>query len=84
MKLLSVGLPRREVQHDALLVSPDIEIAGDKLRSLIDTDGLGVASGLGGDTIRGHGELYVERRRSAVVGQVPISEQDAHICPNNC
>src|ERR1700709_2422728 len=35
----------REVQDAALLVCPDIEIAGDELRSLIDTDGLGIADG---------------------------------------
>ena len=35
----------REVQHDTLLVSPDIEIAGDKLRSLVNADRLGVADG---------------------------------------
>ena len=31
----------REIQHDALLVRPDVEIAGDKLRSLIDAERLG-------------------------------------------
>src|ERR1700722_6947296 len=34
----------REVQHNALLISPDIEITGDKLRSLVDADRLGVAN----------------------------------------
>ena len=33
----------REIQHDTLLVSPDIEIARDKLRSLVDADRLGVS-----------------------------------------
>src|SRR5258706_15291671 len=33
----------REVQHDIILVSPDIEIAGDELRSLVDADRLGIA-----------------------------------------
>src|SRR5260370_15550694 len=33
----------REVHHDILLVSPDIEIAGDDLRSLVDADRLGIA-----------------------------------------
>ena len=35
----------REVQHDTLLVSPDIEIAGNELRSLFDADRLGIADG---------------------------------------
>ena len=35
----------REIQHDTLLVSPDIEIAGNKLQSLVDADRLGIANG---------------------------------------
>src|SRR3954447_16532706 len=38
------GLARpREVEHHTLLVSPDVEIAGDELRSLVDADILGIA-----------------------------------------
>jgi hypothetical protein len=43
-KLLSVRLSRpREIQLDTLLVSPDIAIPGNKLRSLVDMDRLGIA-----------------------------------------
>src|ERR1700710_2397077 len=35
----------REVQHGTFLVSPDIEIAGNELRSLVDPDRLGIANG---------------------------------------
>ena len=35
----------REVQHNTLLVSPNIEIVGDELRALVDADGLGIADG---------------------------------------
>ncbi len=35
----------REVQHDTFLVSPEVEIAGDELRSLIDADRFGIADG---------------------------------------
>jgi aminoglycoside phosphotransferase len=35
----------REVPHDTLLVSPDIEVTGDELRSLVDADRLGIADG---------------------------------------
>ena len=41
----------REVQHDALLVSPDIEIAGDELRPLVDADRLRIADGFA-DTLQ--------------------------------
>ena len=37
----------REIPHDTFLVSPDVEIAGDKLRSLVDADRLGIADGSG-------------------------------------
>ena len=33
-----------EVQRDAATVSPEVEIAGNELRSLIDADGLRIAS----------------------------------------
>lgn len=40
---MAVGLPRPgEVENDILKVSPDVEIAGAKLRSLVDADRLGV------------------------------------------
>jgi hypothetical protein len=46
----------REVQHDALLVSPDIEIARDELRSLVDADGLGIANGFT-DALQGQHDI---------------------------
>jgi len=38
MKALSVGLPSGEVERDTALISPEVEIAGDKLSALIDPD----------------------------------------------
>ena len=32
-----------EVQHDALLIGPQVEVAGDELRALVDPDGLRIA-----------------------------------------
>ena len=46
----------REVQHDALLVSPDIEIAGDELRPLVDADRLGIADGFA-DTLQSQHDI---------------------------
>ena len=40
----------REVENDALLVSPQIKIPGDKLRALIDTDGFGITASLSPST----------------------------------
>ena len=59
----------REVEDDAALISPEIEIAGDELRALIDTDRLGMA-GLSAHPIQGRyhilsavAEPRVEHRR---------------------
>lgn len=41
-----------EVERDAIGVSPQIEIAGDKFRSLIDADGFRIA-GRGADLLQG-------------------------------
>jgi hypothetical protein len=38
MKALSVGSRSGEVERDAALISPEVEVAGDKLCALIDPD----------------------------------------------
>lgn len=45
-----------EIQRDTLLVSPDIEIAGDELRSLVDADRLGIANGFA-DALQGQHDI---------------------------
>ena len=57
----------REVQHDALLVSPEIEIAGDKLRSLVDADRLGIANGFA-DALQGQHDILASIAEARIDG----------------
>src|SRR3546814_18578486 len=64
----------REVEDDAALISPEIEIAGDELRALLHTDRLGIA-GLPAHPVQGRdhvlpalAEPRVEHRREAWEG----------------
>src|SRR3954470_2084514 len=57
----------REIQHDTFLVSPDIEIAGDKLRALVDADRLGVASSFA-DALEGQHDILTPIAEARVDG----------------
>src|SRR5579862_2346718 len=64
----------REVEHDTLLVSPDIEIARYKLRSLVDADRLRIAHSFT-DALEGQNDVFaaiaeawVDRRRKSTEG----------------
>lgn len=69
--------PRRSIAgatHGILLVSPDIEIAGDELRSLVDADSLGIADGFADalqsqhDILAAIAEARIDRWREATEG----------------
>jgi hypothetical protein len=57
----------REIQHDTLLVSPDIEIAGDELPSLIDADRLGVANFIA-YTLQGQHDIFASIAEARIDG----------------
>jgi hypothetical protein len=57
IELFCRGLARpRKIQRDTFLVSPDIEIAGDELRSLVDAGRLGIANGFA-DPLQGQHDI---------------------------
>src|SRR6187200_3217156 len=64
----------REIQHDTLLVSPDVEIARDELRSLVDADRLGIANGFADafqrqyDILASIAKTRIDCRREAAKG----------------
>lgn len=63
----------RKIQLGALLVRPDVEIAGDELRSLVDTDGLGVANGLA-DALQGDHDILAAIGETRIDGRRKMTE----------
>src|ERR1700709_1940464 len=65
----------REIQHDTLLVSPDVEIAGNEFRSLVDADRLGIANGFA-DALQGQHDILAsiaEARSTAGEKRLKVS-----------
>jgi len=63
----------REIQHDTLLVSPDIEIAGDELRSLVDANRLGIADGFA-DALQGQHDILASIAEAGIDGRREAAE----------
>lgn len=63
----------REIQHDTLLVSPDIEIAGDELRSLVDANRLGIADGFA-DALQGQHDILASIVEAGIDGRREAAE----------
>ena len=57
----------REVEHHTLLVGPEVDIAGDELRSLVDADGLGVAHGFA-DALQGQPNIFASIAEARIDG----------------
>lgn len=63
----------REVQHDTFLVSPDIEIPGDELRSLVNADRLGIANGFA-DALQGQHDIFASIAKTRIDGRREATE----------
>jgi len=67
----------REVEHDALLVGPEIEVAADELRALVDADAPGVAHAAA-DPLKRHNDVLAAITEARIDGRREPGEEVDH------